>query len=444
MSVTALPVPSQKKASARAGSFGDISRQRDALVLDAGTRQALTTLRSLGRTGLSTTLVECRTCGVYGRWSPPAFWSRWAEAGVVVPDFSEDSDEFAAKVVDLVANSPTTVVIPGTDESIASLRPWRGRIEKHAKLALASEEALDLATNKATTLALARQLGIPVPRGAVVGPFEDVCSAALEIGFPAVVKPVMSWLREHGGQRLLARDVMDETEAIAAGKELAQVGVGCLVQEWVPGRREAVGLFRAGGKILAEFAQAAMRTTPVLGGAFVLRESIPMPEDIRAAAVALVNAMELDGYSEVEFRRDRRGRALLMEINPRLSGSIELAARCGIDFPLLLWRWAAGGPLEKVNGYRVGARLRWLSGDVRWLLETLSCPGRPDALGRAKALAIFSRDFTRRAAYDCFDRHDPGPGVSELSHSVLKVGRLVSGRGVWSHLERGRARAGGS
>ena len=111
----------------------------------------------------------------------------------------------------------------------------------------------------------------------------------------------------------------------------------------------------------------AHRTTPALGGVSVLRESIPMPADLESAALALVHALDLEGYSEIEFRRDATGRPFLMEINARLSGSLEVAVRSGVPFPELLWRWAADEPLFPVSGYRTGVKMRYLKGDVKWL-----------------------------------------------------------------------------
>ena len=98
-----------------------------------------------------------------------------------------------------------------------------------------------------------------------------------------------------------------------------------------------------------------------------------------------------------------------MEVNARLSGSIELASRSGVDFPLMLWQWASGAPVQESLGYRTGVRLRWLTGDGRWLLETLRGPGRPDSVPAGRAVATFAADFARRSAYDFFDLRDPYP-----------------------------------
>jgi predicted ATP-grasp superfamily ATP-dependent carboligase len=346
----------------------------------------------------------------------------------LVPDFADDPDAFAARVLELVDETPTTVVLPTSDQSVASLRPWRSRIERHAALALAPEAALALAVDKRATLQVAAQLGIGVPRSAVIAGLGDLPAALADIGCPAVVKPAMSWSRERGGERVVGRDVLVEREASEAVGKLLNAGVGALVQQWVSGRREAVSLLRVGGKVVAEFAQLAFRCTPVLGGASVVRESIPVPADLRAAAVSLVDAIDLDGYAEVEFRRDARGRPLLMEVNPRLSGSVELAVRSGVDFPLMLWQWAANRPVEGASGYKIGVRLRWLTGDGRWLLETLRRPGRPDGVPPTRALATFAGDFTRLDAYDFLDVSDLLPAFAELRRVVAKLGTKVAKR----------------
>src|SRR2546428_1979588 len=104
---------------------------------------------------------------------------------------------------------------------------------------------------------------------------------------------------------------------------------------------------------------------PPLGGESVLRQSIAMPPDIGSQAEELVREINLEGYSEVEFRRDTAGVPYLMEINPRLSASVEIAVRSGVDFPYLLYQWASGGPIERVKGYRIRPVMRHLGGGLQ-------------------------------------------------------------------------------
>ena len=84
-------------------------------------------------------------------------------------------------------------------------------------------------------------------------------------------------------------------------------GGGAVLQEWIPGRREAVSLFFADGRIWARLAQVSHREWPILGGGSVLCETIALPQDIVEASEDLVRAMDLEGCSMVEFRpRPRR------------------------------------------------------------------------------------------------------------------------------------------
>ena len=91
-----------------------------------------------------------------------------------------------------------------------------------------------------------------------------------------------------------------------------------------------------------------------------MRESIPVPEELLNAAVSLATTIGVEGPSEVEFRRDASGRPLLMEINARLAGTLENAIHSGVDFPLMIWQWGTGQPIEPVKSYRTGVRTRWL------------------------------------------------------------------------------------
>ena len=158
-----------------------------------------------------------------------------------------------------------------------------------------------------------------------------------------------------------------------------------------------------------------------MGGASVMRESIPTPQDIYAASVRLTTATGIQGVCEVEFRRDANNCALLMEINPGLAGTIYNAVHSGVDFPLLIWQWAAGLQIDHVTGYRTGVRRRWLHGDLRWLRDNQRRVGRPDSISRTRALWTFATEFARTRHYDCFEWRDLGPVLAELRTTVAAI-----------------------
>ena len=208
---------------------------------------------------------------------------------------------------------------------------------------------------------------------------------------------------------------------------MTQLGGVVLFQQLLTGRREAVSLLYAKGDMYARFAQWAMRTYPPLGGASVLRQSIAIPSDIGEQAEKLVREINLEGYSEVEFRRDATGVPYLMEINPRLSASVEIAVRAGVDFPYLLYQWASGTPMERGNGYRIGRWMRHLGGDIETTIDALRQQGRPGVSPRIRTIIDFGVSFLKPMGYDYFDWKDPLPAVSATTgfiRSTLKRLRL--------------------
>lgn len=381
----------------------------DALVLDAKLRQSLVAVRSLGSRGLRVAALETVS-------NAPTFASRWCQSGVICP-VAEATEEYLAYLEQLLERTNTRVLISSSDGTIALIRQHRERLEQRVRIALAKEPALNIAVNKEQTLAIAQRLGLEVPRGVTVCSVSEVSSALREIGLPAVVKPIESWVwgERHHGARYVSRLVTTADEARMAVEELTASGGTTLFQQFLTGRREAVSLLYANGKMHARFAQWAKRTEPPLGGQSVLRQSIAIPSDIGDLAERLVREIELEGYSEVEFRRDSAGVPYLMEINPRLSASVEIAVRSGVDFPYLLYRWASGDPIDTVESYRIGGWMRYLKGDIMTTIEAIQERGRPGVTPPAQAILGFWLSFFMPMDYDYLDWKDLGPAFRAMT-----------------------------
>jgi predicted ATP-grasp superfamily ATP-dependent carboligase len=392
-------------------------------VLDARLRQSLVAVRSLGSCGLGVSALET-VCGV------PTFASRWCRRGFYAPPHDQSDEPYLMRLEQVLADTGARVLIASSDGTVALLRRYRERIRPGVAVALAKEPALGVAVNKEQTLQVARAVGLNIPHAVIVRDAGDVAAALREIGLPAVVKPVESWVRDEcHGVRLASQLVITPDEARRTVEALTFSGAPVLFQRYLTGRREAVSLIYAQGRVYARFAQWAKRTEPPLGGLSVLRQSIPIPDDIGAQAERLVRAIDLEGYSEVEFRRDGCGTPYLMEINPRLSASVEIAVLAGVDFPLLLYQWASGLPIATVGGYRTGYWMRYLAGDIRSTFGTIRQRGRPGVTGPARAVGDFCLSFFTPARYDYLDLGDPLPAcVAAVGFAGSVLHRLGSHR----------------
>ncbi len=384
----------------------------DALILEARLRQSLVAVRSLGSRGLRVAALE-----TYNK-AMPTFWSRWCAQAFVCPTDGR-GETYLSALEEVLERTNPRVLITSSDANVELLRQHRPQLEKRVSLAIAHDDALNIALNKERTLSVAQQLGLPIPRAVTIRREDEVMAALHEVGLPAVIKPGESWVwGQQKGVGLNSKLVTTVQEAQHAVSDMLQHGVAVLCQQFLSGRREAMHMFYAGGQLHARFAQWAKRTAPQLGGTSVVRQSIAIPQDLGEQAERLIRAIDLEGYCEVEFRRDHAGIPYLMEINPRLSASVELAVRAGVDFPYLLYQWALGERLTPVRGYRTGLWMRYLRGDLATTVAACLQRGRPGVTPPLRSLLEFAASFAVPMGYDYFDWRDPAPALSSIANFV--------------------------
>jgi len=397
--------------------------QYDVLVMDAKLRQSLVSVRSFGQRGMRAAALEIEALAQ----AVPTFSSRWCQQSFVAPSFEHTPEIFVQYLERLLDTNVVRVLLPSSDGTLAVIRQYRERLGQRVKIALAQEAALALAINKDQTLALAEQLGVGVPRSVHVKSVSELPSALREVGLPVVVKPVESWVwgDDNQSDRLICKLATTLEEAQQAVEALTLLGGTVLVQQFLSGERESVSLLYADGEIYARFAQWARRMQPPLGGTSVYRQSIAVPQDIGEQAERLVRAIDLEGYCEVEFRRDAAGKACLMEINPRLSASVEVAVRAGVDFPYLLFQWASGERIDRIANYSTGGWMRYLQGDFLTTMQCVIQRGRPGVASPARAMLDFATAFFIPSGYDYFDWKDLHPGFTATRDFCRTVRRRL-------------------
>jgi predicted ATP-grasp superfamily ATP-dependent carboligase len=406
------------------------SEKYDILILDGSHKHSLTSARSLAKAGLRVAVGE--SVGQYPpRHEPPSFQSRSCARALVLPDYVTEPAAYIDAVLTFVREHGIKVVLPVGDANITLLAPHRERFaELGSFLAVASDAALEIANDKTRTLEVASKLDIAYPKSVQVTSVDDLSTAEAQFGYPYVLKPTVSWTGAVAN-RMVPLEVMNKSEAEEATTRFLSTGCDVIAQQLATGSREGVSLFIVNGELLAYCGCAALRTTPPLGGVSVMRESIPVSEELLNAAVSLATTIGVEGPSEVEFRRDASGRPLLMEINARLAGTLENAIHSGVDFPLMIWQWGTGQPIQKVTSYKTGVRTRWLAGDLRWLWDGVMQAGRPDSVPLSRGLLTFTGEFFRTRHYDFVDRHDMRPAFAEVWDTAGIIKKQWDNRRQW-------------
>ncbi len=190
-----------------------------------------------------------------------------------------------------------------------------------------------------------------------------------------------------------------------------------LLQRFIPGRGAGVFMLYQQGKLRAQFAHRRLREKPPKGGVSVLSESTRLEPKLAEQSEKLLDALDWHGIAMVEFRHGEDGRFYLMEINPRLWGTTQLAIAAGVDFPRLLYRLAIEEPLGPAPAYRLGQRLRWIPGDI----DHLYLRGKEEgALSVLRGLWAFATTRLQGTDYDTWRWSDRGPIWEELKQYLGK------------------------
>ena len=201
-----------------------------------------------------------------------------------------------------------------------------------------------------------------------------------------------------------------------------------LVQEHCAGAGVGVELLLDRGRTLLAFQHRRLHEVPITGGASSLREGVAVDGKLLAHAQRMLEALHWTGLAMVEFRVGENG-PVLMEVNGRIWGSLPLAIKSGVDFPVALAelhlgrrRSAAGAPIAGVRSRNLGLELIWIASVLRRRRRYpfLAAPRRRE--GVVAALRLLSA----RDGFDVLSRDDPLPGVADAVHAASRVLRKVS------------------
>ena len=168
--------------------------------------------------------------------------------------------------------------------------------------------------------------------------------------YPVIVKP----RRGSGSRDVAVVDTADELAARGLGDDM-------LVQELLPGEEYSVDVLAdASGTVVAAVPRVRQR---VDSGVSVAGYTV-LDAELEGFAVAVVEALGLPFVSNVQIRRDQEGRPALLEINPRVPGSLALTVAAGVDMARLAVDSLRGGRLPAAVPHRAVAMVRYLADHV--------------------------------------------------------------------------------
>ena len=328
-----------------------ISRGR-VLVTDGEFKHTLGIVRTLAEHGYEVHLIARSE-------RAPAVHSNAVRAWHQAP--APDAPEYDEQLLQIATSLAPVSLVPVGNGAVAATDRLRDRWPAEVRYALAPRESLCIAADKERTAELARSLGIATPRESRVRDLDEARAAWSEIGPPLVLKSP----REEG--RKVIRYVRDEAELEPAFHALLPVAKGgLLAQQYIPGRGWGFSVLYWEGKLIRGFAHQRVREWPPSGGTSACAQTVLEPMPLERAGTLLMNALHWHGVAMVEFKGNpEQGSLVLMEINAKFWGSLDLALAAGVCFPADLVALMEGHVLPPQSDYP-HVRFSWPLGGDLW------------------------------------------------------------------------------
>jgi len=370
-------------------------------------------------------------------------WSRYATTTLLVPEASLEARRFASVVVEEVTGRAADGALASTDAALWALSRWRHGLPHRALSMLPPHDAVVVALDRVALRERARILDVAcVPMFRIEGS-SDVEPALLKLQqdhatadgrLAALVRPIVpSFEREDGTRRVVTAipvESLGELRRLLYDREELVDG-GCLIEPRPPGDYLGYGAVCRHGEVIAEVFQERLRERGDLSGVSTLAQTIPVDDAMRAAGRTLLKGLKFNGPCLVEFTRGDDGVVRLVNLIPRLWGSLGLAALAGVNVPWLTLRLARGDDVAPGLVARPGQVWRWVVGDLEVLAQRLGrlvsrVEGRGVIRRRAESIReLLDVRAVWRARPDVFELDDPLPSTLELQQ------RLEEARGIF-------------
>jgi hypothetical protein len=261
--------------------------------------------------------IEVLTCDVrrVTRW----LHTKQAHRHFVLSRRPEEAESYVEALAELIRREEIGLCIPVNSKEMRLLLAHRERIGPSLDYwgTLDSFVVLD---DKAKLAALAATLDLRMPRE---------FSGTVPDRFPVVVKPAVSAAAEQVSY-------VDDAAAWTARFGVSPAPAGWIVQERVAGRGAGYSVFARAGEVLRGYGHIRLAEFPVSGGSSVYRAGL---RDDRLAGIAgkVVRATRWSGFAMFEFKIAPSGEIWLLEVNPRIWGSINQGLQEGVNYfePLL-------------------------------------------------------------------------------------------------------------
>ena len=335
------------------------------LVLDSGPTSSYHVMRNLARAGHEVHLAS---------YEPTVFFqSKYCSRALTAPAPS-DRAAYGQFLVDTVrANGYGVLFFCGDDEA-QLVWELRHELEPHVRCFLPDERWKDIAFDKRHAERYVAGLGLPIPASVQPDSSDDIAAIERRLSYPIVVKGGSG---SAGSQVRFAEDRPHLVAGIAEVAKLAGNESVPIAQEYIPGPVHVVHALFDRGRPIALCSHRKDRDFPV-GRGVTSAGTTGRHRELDESALHILSSMDWHGLAKLDFKFDQRDRRFkFLELDPRVSASIDITRAAGVDQAALLCELAAGRPTQPQLEYQENVCYRWVypRDGMRLLAQPWRIPG---------------------------------------------------------------------
>ncbi|BES66470.1 hypothetical protein SANA_29090 [Gottschalkiaceae bacterium SANA] len=329
------------------------------LVLEGYARQSLPLIKAFNKLG-------CEVTALCSSKFDVAYASRYTHHKYLGVCDREKVKETTRQVRELLMTGNYDVVVPTVDFSACLLSKNKLEFSKYINVASNDWDIYELAGDKQRTMEVCMKEAIPCPLTVSdVKNIGDIVNCGIE--FPIVMKPRVGY-GAIGFKKLDNVDVLKEMFI-----ESAESIENYVFQEYIPqsdAQYECAMFIDQNNEVKTALVFSKNRWFPVTGGSSTLNITVDRP-DIVDSCTKLLKAINWRGPADIDLIQDPRDNvAKIMEINPRVSGSVKICFVAGVDQAKQMIELAYGEEVIEFNSYKIGQRLRCSQTDTLWFLKS--------------------------------------------------------------------------
>lgn len=268
-----------------------------------------------------------------------------------------DDVDFIDSLFNICIEKGIRVVMPLVTKELLPLARHKNRFEEQGiSIMVSSREAFEIANNKSACYTYLTKKGIAVPKFFVVNTTEDFIHAAFELGHPH--KPFCFKPSVSNGSRgfRIVSDSLDECDMLFNHKPYNQFITyphalailsshpfpELLVTDYLPGDEYSVDCLAENGK--AKLVVPRLRKK-MINGISVQGEVIE-DKAVMDYCTRIIEVIGLHGNIGIQVKKNINGDPILLEINPRVQGTIVAVKGAGVNLPVLAIKQQLGIPIE--------------------------------------------------------------------------------------------------